>query len=716
MSFSSASVVALGRTATLACLAAACAPAAPGALTYPEARRGDVVDDLHGLKIPDPYRWLEETESTEAKAWIAAQTTLANSYLKPLPTREHWQKRLTQLWDYDKHGLPEKHGGRLFYVKKPGLANQGLHYWREDKADATETLLLDPNTLSKDGTVSVAGSSVSHDGQFLAYGLSASGSDWQTWHVINVTTGQKTTDLLEWVKFSGASWKPDGSGFYYARYDAPASGAALKEVNLNHKLYFHRLGTPQSADPLVYARADHPQWNFSAQVSEDGRFLLMEVSEGAGSNNAFFYQDLSKPAAPVVELHPDFKARWTCLGTQGDTFFFHTDSAAPKGRVVAIETQKPTPADWRTLIPESSGTLQSVTRMSDRYIAQYLVDAHDEVYVFDRAGTKLSTLPLPNLGAVSGFGGDSTDTETFYLIAGYTNPGEILRYDVTTGKSTSFWKPKVAFDAQAYETRQVFYPSKDGTKISLFLSHKKGLKLDGQNPTLLYAYGGFNISLGPIFSASYATWMEQGGVYAVANLRGGGEFGEEWHQGGMKLKKQNVFDDFISAAEFLIREKITSTPKLAISGGSNGGLLVGACLLQRPDLFGAAAPAVGVHDMIRFPKFTIGWAWQDEYGFPEKNADECRYLLSYSPYHNAKKGPHYPPTLISTADHDDRVFPAHSFKFGAALQAAQSGEAPILVRIESKAGHGAGTPTAKIIERVADEYAFFAQALGMPVK
>lgn len=685
-------------------------------MAYPAAPRGELVETLHGVSVADPYRWLEELDSTETVAWVKAQQVLTEKVLAEIPQREVLKKRLTEAWDYDKHGLPRKVAGRLFYSRRTGLQNQGVHYWREDVVGAEEKLILDANALSEDGTVAVSGTSLSDDGRYFAFGLSESGSDWNTWHVIEVETGKRLEDELKWVKFSGAGWAPDSSGFYYSRYAAPEEGQELKGTNLNQKLYFHRLGDPHEKDRLVYERPDFPKWGFGAGFTDDERYLIIHVWEGAGSKNALFYQeqkdaDGQAVAGPVVELFNAFDARYEVVGNEGGRWFVLTDKGAPKRRLVEVDLQRPEPEHWRTLLAEGEGTLQSVSYLKGRFIASYLVDAHDEVRLFDRDGKPLGEVALPGLSSIGGFGGRQDEGETFYAVSSYTSPGALYRYDVENNASQLFWEPNFPVPLDGLVTEQRFFTSKDGTRVPLFLTRRKDAAQDGGVPTILYGYGGFNISLTPGFSPAMAVWLEQGGAYAVVNLRGGGEYGEAWHEAGQKLRKQNVFDDFIGAAEYLIAEKVTSKEKLVIKGGSNGGLLVAAVVNQRPDLFAAAAPAVGVMDMLRFHLFTIGWAWQDEYGSPDAEED-FRNLLSYSPYHNLRKDEAYPPMLIETADHDDRVFPAHSFKYGAALQHAQTGAAPILMRIESKAGHGAGKPTAKVIEAQADEFAFFLRAVG----
>ena len=680
-------------------------------LPYPDARRADTVESLHGESVPDPYRWLEDIDSKETVAWVQAQQQLTESFLSRIPERETLKKRLTEAWDYDKHGLPRKIANRLFYSRKTGLQNQGVHYWREDAPQAVERLLLDPNQLSDDGTVAVSGTSVSDCGKYFAFSLSESGSDWTTWHVIEVDSGKQLPDALKWVKFSGASWAPDSSGFYYSRYPAPAEGQKLKDTNLNQKLYFHRLGDPQEKDTLIYERLDHPKWGFGAGVTDDDRFLVLHVWEGAGSKNALFYRDLQAGAeSPVVELFSAFDARYDVVGNDGAVWYVLTDKDAPNSRLVAIDLAKPDPAHWKDILPEQKQPLQTASYLSGRFIASYMTDAHDEVRLFDRNGQSLGKVDVPSLSSVGGFGGRQTDTESFYAVSSYTSPGALYRYDVTRNHSELFWEPDFPVPLQDFTTDLLFYTSKDGTRVPLFLTRRKDAPRNGSVPTILYGYGGFNISLTPGFSPAVAVWLEQGGAYAVACLRGGGEYGETWHEAGQKHRKQNVFDDFIAAAEFLIAEKHSSREKLVIKGGSNGGLLVGAVVNQRPDLFAAAAPSVGVMDMLRFHQFTIGWAWQDEYGSPDKPED-FRILRNYSPYHNLKPGTPYPPILVETADHDDRVFPAHSFKYGAALQHAQAGPAPVLMRIESKAGHGAGKPTAKVIEAQADEFAFLLEAV-----
>ncbi len=677
---------------------------------YPAARKADQVDDYHGVKVADPYRWLEDLDSEETRNWVEAQNKLSFAFLESVPARTALKNRLTKIWNYEKYGIPFREGHRYFYTRNSGLQNQEVLY-TVTSLDAQPQTVLDPNTLSADGTVALSGLQVSPDGKLLAYSLSASGSDWQEWKVRDVETGKDLSDHLKWVKFSGASWTRDSKGFFYCRYDEP-KGDTLKATNYFQKVYYHRLGTPQSEDVLVYERPDQKDWLFGATVTDDGNFLILPVYQGTDVKSRIYFKDLKSNGGQVVKLLDDFDAAYYFVGNQGRKFWFHTDLDAPRGKLIEIDTTNPARNNWKVVVPESKETLQSTGFVNNRFILNYLKDAYTEVKVYDTAGKLVSEVTFPGIGSAAGFGGKATDKETFYSFTGFTTPTAIYRYDMVSGKSTIFRQPKVDFNPSVYETKQVFYTSKDGTRVPMFLTYKKGLKLNGHNPTYLYGYGGFNISLSPAFSVGNLVWMEMGGVYAQPNLRGGGEYGEEWHQAGMKLKKQNVFDDFIAAAEWLISNKYTSASKLAIGGGSNGGLLVGAAMTQRPDLFGAALPSVGVMDMLRFQKFTIGWAWVSDYGSSE-NADEFKVLYAYSPLHNIKPGASYPPTMITTADHDDRVWPGHSFKFAAALQAAQGGDAPILIRIETKAGHGAGKPTSKMIEEIADRWAFLIKTLDM---
>ena len=679
--------------------------------SYPSAYRQGLIESLHSTSVADPYRWLEDLNSPETHTWIAAQNEVANAYLAQLPMREHIRQRLTELWNYERYGVPVKHGGRYFLTRNNGLQNQAVLYWMA-KLDDEPKILLDPNTLSTDGTVALSDYAISEDGTLLAYALSASGSDWMEWRVREVVSGEDLDDLVQWAKFSGASWSHDNAGFFYSRYDAPTANEAYKGTNYFHKLFYHRLGTSQDADTLIYERPDQQEWNFNSGVTDDGRYLIIYVSRGTFRQNGIFYKDLQNSDGPVVELLNRFDAAYSFIGNDGPYFYFRTDHSAPLGRLIAIDIREPATENWQELITEAQDTLRGVSLVNRQFVTNYLHDAHSQVQIFDQEGALVRTLALPGIGSVSGFGGNQDDSETFYSFSGFTAPGIIYRYDLATGEQSIFRQPTLQFDPDLYETQQIFYASKDGTQIPMFLCHKKGLPLNADTPAYLYGYGGFDIPLTPSFAVNVLKWMEMGGLFAQPNLRGGGEYGKAWYQAGTLERKQNVFDDFIAAAEWLIANQYTSTPKLAIGGGSNGGLLVGACMTQRPDLFGACLPAVGVLDMLRFHKFTIGWAWVSDYGSPD-DPEQFQTLLAYSPYHNLEAGTHYPPTLITTGDHDDRVFPAHSFKFAAALQHAQGGPAPTLIRIETKAGHGAGKPTSKMIEEAADKWAFVAEALGM---
>ena len=682
-------------------------------LQYPVAHRGDQVDDYHGTKVADPYRWLENVDSAETRDWVQAESRLANAFLEKIPQREAIRKRLTALWNYPKYGVPRSLGGRYFFTKNTGLQNQSVLYWSPG-LEGEPHELLDPNTLSADGTVALSHFDVSDDGKLLAYGLSTAGSDWQVWRVRDVATGKDLHEELKWIKFSSVSWTPDNKGFFYGRYAEPNEATKLVDTNYFQKLYYHLVGTSQADDKLIYERPDEKEWEFSGIASEDGKYLVIEVAHGTEQKNLVFYKRLDQPEAKVVELLPKFEAKYVYLGNNGSVFWFRTDLDAPRGRVMAIDLDHPQRANWRELIPESADVMEHASVVGDQFFVTYLHDAHSAVKVFNLAGHQQHDVELPSLGTTAGFDGRRVDTDTFFSFTGFTTPGTIYRYDLASGKVARVRQPQVDFHPDDYETRQVFYTSRDGTRVPMFICAKKGLKLDGQNPTLLYGYGGFNISLTPTFSVSNLVWMELGGVFAMPNLRGGGEYGREWHEAGIKQKKQNVFDDFIAAAEWLIENHYTSRERLAISGRSNGGLLVGACLTQRPDLFGAALPGVGVMDMLRFHKFTIGWGWTSDYGSSD-NADEFPALRAYSPLHNIKPGTQYPPTLITTGDHDDRVVPGHSFKFAAAMQAAQSGTAPILIRIETQAGHGAGKPTTKLIDEATDQLAFLVDALKMTI-
>ena len=694
------------------------APASPW--TYPSARISPQVDDLHGTGVADPYRWMESIDSDETRAWVEAQNEITFGYLDTIDARKPIQAKLQELWNYERYGTPWEKGGRYFFAKNDGLQNQSVYYWTTDLA-AEPKLLLDPNTLSEDGTTAVGSFTVSDDGKLVVYALSDAGSDWKRWRVREVDSGKDRPDLIEWSKFTGVSWTPDNKGFFYGAYDAPKQGDEFEQVNKNQKLYYHKLGAKQTADKLIYADAEHPDWQFDGSVTEDGKYLAIDVSVGTDVRNMFYFMRLKGSAihGDVVKLIDELEATYSLLGNVGPEFYFFTNADAPRGRVVKIDVEAfaKSKAERPTLvevIPEDAKhTLGSIRFTGNRLFANYMVDAKNEVRVFDLAGKQERVIELPEpIATVYGFGGKQDAKQTFYSFNSFTRPSSIYRYDIATGKSELWREPKLAFDPSRYETEQVFYESKDGTQVPMFIIHKKGMTPSGDAPTYLYGYGGFNISLTPRFSVPDLVWLELGGVYAQPNLRGGGEYGEAWHEAGTKLHKQNVFDDFIAAAEYLIEQGWTKPEKLAIGGRSNGGLLVGAAMTQRPELFGAVLAGVGVMDMLRFHQFTIGWAWVSDYGSADDPA-QFEALLDYSPYHNIVDGTAYPATLVYTADHDDRVVPSHSYKFAARLQAAHAGQDPVMIRIDTKAGHGAGKPTAKQIEEWADLWGFLVDQLDM---
>ncbi|RXH58923.1 prolyl oligopeptidase family serine peptidase [Granulicella sibirica] len=692
-------------------------------LTYPPARKVDQTDTYFGTEISDPYRWMEDVDAPELKQWVDAENALTQSWLDEVPQRESLRTRLMALTNYERYSAPTRHGTRYFYSHNTGLQNQAILFWQEG-LDGTPHVLIDPNTLSTDGTVALNGISITDDGTLMDYAISDAGSDWVKWRVRDIATGQDLPDIVEWSKFSSATWLKDNSGFFYQGYERPADITpedALKSANYFHKIYFHKLGTPQSEDLLIFDRPDDRELNMGCAITDDGRYLIISQSRGTSPNNQVTIKDLTQPDSSPILLVTTEEAAFDPIDNDGSYFWFRTTLDAPNSKVIGIDLAQqdltnPSRDHWQTLIPESTNPLDSVSMVHNTLIAQYLKDAQSHIQLHAPTGELLHTFALPAIGTADGFDGKRTDTETFFTFTNFTTPATVYRLDLTTLETTPYRRPNVAFDPSLFETRQVFYPSKDGTRIPLFLTHRKGITLDGQNPTLLYGYGGFNIALPPAFAPAYVLWMEMGGIYAQAGLRGGGEYGEAWHEAGTKLKKQNVFDDFIAAAEYLIAERYTSPAKLAISGGSNGGLLVGACELQRPDLFAAAIAQVAVMDMLRFDKFTIGWAWKADYGSPSENEEEFRAIYRYSPLHNIVPGRKYPATLITTADHDDRVFPAHSFKYAAALQAAappHSEANPLLIRIETRAGHGAGMPLSKRVELTADQYAFLTRTLEM---
>ena len=677
-------------------------------LTYPETAKTDVVDTYFGTSVPDPYRWLENDTSAQTAAWVAAQNKVTGEYLSKIPFRGALLRRLTAVADYEKIGAPAKKHGKYYFYKNDGLQNQSVLYV-QDSLDGEARVMLDPNKLSADGTVALTGTSFSHDGKYMAYTISRSGSDWTEIYVLDTATGRLLDDHIVWAKFTGAAWH--GDGFYYSAYDAPEAGKEYSNVNENHKIYYHKIGTPQSADRLVYENKAYPKRFYSASVSDDETLLFIYES-GDGAGNALYVKDLTKPDAPLTAIATDMRYQYYPVETiDGKTYIF-TNYGAPKGRIMAATIAKPAQKDWTEVVAEGQSVLSSVQVIGGKLLLTYDKDVANHAYVYSLDGKMEHEVNLPGLGSV-GFSGDKDDRECFFTFTSFTVPGAVYRYDIGQNTYSLLRAPKVGFDADAFVTEQVFYPSKDGTRIPMFLTYKKGLKRDGRNPVYLYGYGGFNISLNPGFSSSRIPFLESGGIYAQANLRGGGEYGEEWHQAGTKMRKQNVFDDFIAAAEWLIKNGYTGKDKIAIVGGSNGGLLVGACMTQRPDLFRVAVPQVGVMDMLRYHKFTIGWNWASDYGTSDDSKEMFEYLKSYSPLHNLKKGTRYPATLVTTADHDDRVVPAHSFKFAATLQECKDGTNPTLIRIDSKAGHGAGKPMSKVLEEQADIYGFIMYNLGM---
>ena len=701
---------------------AACAAAPAPSLDYPAAPRGDHVDVYHGAKVPDPYRWLEDLDSPQTTAWVEAQNKLTFGFLETLPQRAAFRDRLTKLWNYERIGVPFKEGGRYFFSKNSGLQNQAVFYVQE-KLGAEPRVLIDPNTLAKDGTVALTTTRVSKDGKWVAYGTAAAGSDWNEFRVRSVDTGADTGDVIKWVKFSGLGWTADNRGFFYSRYPAPSveqgTGKTFSGLE-KQRLYYHRLGTPQSEDKLIHGVDAEPKWFVRGGTTEDGRYLIIYIARGSSSENMIRYVDLGDPAnpkldAPVRNLIDNWGAEHEVVGNDGTTLYLVTNLDAPRKRLVAVDTRSPAAANWKTLIPESADVIDSVDIIGGRFVVKTMHDASSRLAVYAKDGKPLGTIALPGLGTVASVSGREDENEFFYNFTSFARPTTNFRHDVATNKGEVFQAPKVAFNPDDYETKQVFYPSKDGTRVPMFITHRKGLKLDGTTPAILYGYGGFDISLTPAFSVSMLTWMEAGGIFAQPNLRGGGEYGKAWHDAGTKERKQNVFDDFIAAAEWLFANKYTSPQKLVLSGGSNGGLLVGAVINQRPDLCRVAWPAVGVMDMLRFHKFTVGYAWTSDYGSSD-DAAGFKYLSAYSPLHNVKAGAKYPAVLVTTADHDDRVHPAHSFKYIAALQHAVAKDLvnrPAMIRIETKAGHGAGKPTSKLIEESADKMAFAAHFVGM---
>ncbi len=688
---------------------------AGGKLRYPETARVDQVDDYHGTQVADPYRWLEDDvrESADVAAWVKAQNKVTFKYLKGIRERGTIRDRLEELWNFERTSAPKRVGDRYYFFRNTGLQNQDV-LMVADSLDGEPRVVLDPNEWSEDGTVALSGHSYSWDGRYLAYARSVAGSDWREWYVLDLTTGEQLPDVLHWAKWTWPAWTHDDRGFFYSRFPEVEEGAEFQALNMNQKVYYHRVGTDQSRDVLVYERPDHPEWGFFGEVTEDGRYLVIHVYKGTDDRYRIVYRDLLEPYAVPVELIGDFDNQYAFLANDGPVFYFETDLQAPLGRIIAIDIRRPERENWREVIPQAEWALRGATVTGNMFVLTYLRDAVTYVRMFDMAGHWVRDVEFPGIGTVSGFGGRRSATETFYSFASFATPPSIYRYDMLTGGSELWRRAPVDVDPGDYEVQQIFFASKDGTQVPMFVVHRKGIELDGSHPTLLYGYGGFSASLTPRFSITRLAWVQLGGVYVVANLRGGAEYGEEWHQAGTKLNKQNVFDDFIAAAEELIELGYTRTDKLAIFGGSNGGLLVGACMTQRPDLFAAAIPAVGVMDMLRFHQFTAGRYWVDDYGSAE-DPEEFEALYAYSPYHNLESGTAYPATLVTTADTDDRVVPGHSFKFTAALQEAHTGDAPVVIRIETKAGHGAGLPTDKLIDEYADMWAFLVENLEMEI-
>ena len=685
-------------------------------LHYPIARKSDQSDTYFGTTVADPYRWLENTDSPETKQWIEAENALTFQYLGSIPERAAIKDQLTRIWNYPKYNVPTKRGKDYFFTENSGLQNQAVLYVQHG-LKGVRKMVLDPNTLSTDGTVALGVWDATENGKYLAYAVATAGSDWEEIRVRDVEKGADLSDTLKWVKFSNIAWTKDHKGFFYSRFEEPKSENALLAKNTGQKLYYHYVGEPQAKDRLIYERPDHPQWGITATVSDDGEYVIIYVSDGTNPNNRIFFIDVSNPGKPkinnpLVTLVDDEESQNRVIDNAGDVFFLQTTQDAPLGRVVAVDINKPAKKYWRTLIPELGNEMENVELIGGHFVVHTLQDAHSVLEIYGLRGNRVGRVSLPGIGTITAVSGKPNEWEMFYSYASYLQPASIYRYDIEKRTQSPFLIAKLPVDSTAYETKQLFAVGKDGTKLPIFVTAKKGLTLDGSHPTILYAYGGFDVNMTPAFSPAMLQWVTMGGVYAVAVIRGGGEYGRAWHEAGMLAKKQNVFDDFISSAEYLISQKYTSSKKLAIRGGSNGGLLIGAVETQRPDLAAVALPAVGVMDMLRYQKFTIGGAWAPEYGTSDDSA-QFKTLYAYSPLHNIKPGTSYPATLITTADHDDRVVPGHSFKFAATLQRAQAGPAPILIRIDTKAGHGGGKPTSKQIDLATDELAFTVKNLGM---
>ena len=694
---------------TMATIAAMTATAQQ--LSYPKAAKDGTVDDYFGTKVSDPYRWLENDTSAETAAWVEAENKVTADYLSRIPFRDKVLKRLTELSNYEKIGAPRKRHGKWYFYKNDGLQNQYVMY-QADQLGSEPRVFLDPNKLSADGTVALKGVYFSNNGKWAAYSISRSGSDWQEFYVIDLATGRLTSDHIEWAKFSGAAWL--GDGFYYSAYDRPTEGKEFSNVNEGMKIYYHKMGTPQSQDVLFYQNPTQPKRFYELAVNETETLMYL-YEAGAGAGNNLFVRDLRQQDSQFIQLTDNMDYQYSPIYDEGGKIYLYTNYGAPKGRIMTADIRKPGVNDWQELVAEQQNMLNGVDVINRQLILTYSQDACDHAFVYGLDGKQRHEVRLPMVGSVS-FTGDERGEECFYTFTSFTMPGTVYRYDMARNESTLYAQPSVKFRLQDYESRQLFFQSKDGTRVPMFITYKKGLKLNGKNPVYLYGYGGFNIALGPSFSATRIPFLEQGGIYAQVNLRGGSEYGEAWHLAGTKMQKQNVFDDFIGAAEYLISQGYTSKEKLAIVGGSNGGLLVGACMTQRPDLFRVAIPQVGVMDMLRYHKFTIGWNWASDYGTSEDSREMFEYLKGYSPLHNLKPGTSYPATLVTTADHDDRVVPAHSFKFAATLQECHAGTNPVLIRIDTKAGHGGGKPLAKVLEEQADIYSFILYNMGVKYK
>ncbi len=694
-------------------MSAQTAPQAVFTGKYPTTKKVEQSDEYFGTKVSDPYRWLENDRAPETEQWVEEQNKVTFSYLEKIPFREQLKKRLTEIWNYPKYSSPSKKAGMYFFSKNDGLQNQSVLYM-QTSLSAEPQVLLDPNKLSNDGTAALASTSISKDGKYLGYGVQRSGSDWTEFYVMEIATRKVLADHIEWAKFSGISWR--GDGFFYSRYDAPKDkNKAYSVKNEYHKVYYHKVGTPQSTDVLVYEDKDHAQRNHSVYLDDNEEYAFLNISEGT-SGNALWFKKANDMNAKFSPLVAGFQDDISVIEVVNGKFYCFTNIGAPNNRVVLIDPNNPDRSAWKEIIPEAKENLQSATIAGGKIFLNYLKDASTKIYIHNLDGSRDGEVALPGICSAGGFGGEMNETELFYTVSSYTLPPTIYRFDVKTKTSTIFRKTEVKLNTDDYVTEQHFFTSKDGARVPMFIIHKKGIALNGKNPTLLYGYGGFQISMTPGFSITNMAWLEQGGIYVVVNLRGGTEYGEAWHEAGTKLKKQNVFNDFIGAAEYLIAKQYTSSAYLAINGGSNGGLLVGAVMTQRPDLMRVAIPEVGVLDMLRYHRFTIGWAWAGDYGRSDDNKEMFEYLYKYSPIHALKNGTAYPATMVMTADHDDRVVPAHSFKFAATLQAAHTGTNPVLIRIDAKAGHGAGKPTAKVIEAKADFFAFIWWNMGFTPK